>query len=81
MTLKEKVKNLPSPPWVYLMKDSLNSVIYVGKSKKYGWIIFSELKITFYEGCEILFHFSHTFLKNLTEIRKEEIDECQIIYK
>ncbi len=33
MELKEKVKNLPSCPGVYLMKDSLNSVIYVGKSK------------------------------------------------
>lgn len=33
MNLKEKVKNLPSCPGVYLMKDSLNTVIYVGKSK------------------------------------------------
>lgn len=33
MNLKEKVKSLPSSPGVYLMKDSLNSVIYVGKSK------------------------------------------------
>ncbi|EKQ56525.1 MULTISPECIES: GIY-YIG nuclease family protein [unclassified Clostridium] len=33
MELKEKVKNLPSCPGVYLMKDSLNSIIYVGKSK------------------------------------------------
>lgn len=33
MSLKEKVKNLPSSPGVYLMKDSLNSIIYVGKSK------------------------------------------------
>ncbi len=33
MDLKEKVNNLPSSPGVYLMKDSLNSVIYVGKSK------------------------------------------------
>lgn len=31
--LKEKVKKLPSSPGVYLMKDSLNNVIYVGKSK------------------------------------------------
>jgi excinuclease ABC subunit C len=31
--LKEKRENLPSSPGVYLMKDSLNSVIYVGKSK------------------------------------------------
>lgn len=33
MDLKEKVKNLPSSPGVYLMKDSLNNIIYVGKSK------------------------------------------------
>lgn len=33
MNLKEKAKNLPSSPGVYLMRDSLNSVIYVGKSK------------------------------------------------
>lgn len=33
MELKEKLKNLPCSPGVYLMKDSLNSVIYVGKSK------------------------------------------------
>lgn len=33
MDLKEKVKRLPSCPGVYLMKDSLNSIIYVGKSK------------------------------------------------
>ncbi|WP_160692226.1 GIY-YIG nuclease family protein [Clostridium sp. C2-6-12] len=33
MSLKYKVKVLPSSPGVYLMKDSLNSVIYVGKSK------------------------------------------------
>lgn len=33
MNLKDKVKALPHSPGVYLMKDSLNSVIYVGKSK------------------------------------------------
>lgn len=33
MNLKEKAKRLPSCPGVYLMKDSLGSVIYVGKSK------------------------------------------------
>lgn len=33
MNLKDKIKVLPSSPGVYLMKDSLNSVIYVGKSK------------------------------------------------
>lgn len=33
MDLKEKVKKLPSSPGVYLMKDSLNTIIYVGKSK------------------------------------------------
>ena len=33
MNLEDKVKELPSSPGVYLMKDSLNSVIYVGKSK------------------------------------------------
>jgi excinuclease ABC subunit C len=31
--LKEKTKNLPSCSGVYLMKDSLNTIIYVGKSK------------------------------------------------
>jgi excinuclease ABC subunit C len=33
MDLKEKREGLPSSPGVYLMKDSLNNVIYVGKSK------------------------------------------------
>lgn len=33
MDIKEKVKALPSSPGVYLMKDSLNNIIYVGKSK------------------------------------------------
>ncbi len=33
MKLKEKVKNLTSAPGVYLMKDSLGSIIYVGKAK------------------------------------------------
>lgn len=33
MTIKEKVKNLPSTPGVYLMKDSQETIIYVGKAK------------------------------------------------
>lgn len=33
MNLTEKVKNLPSSPGVYLMKDSNGSILYVGKSK------------------------------------------------
>ncbi|WP_349305897.1 GIY-YIG nuclease family protein [Clostridium swellfunianum] len=33
MELKEKVKNLPSSPGVYFMKDSQGTIIYVGKSK------------------------------------------------
>lgn len=33
MDLKEKVKNLPSSPGVYLMKDSYAQTIYVGKAK------------------------------------------------
>lgn len=33
MDLKEKIKNLPSSSGVYLMKDSLQGIIYVGKSK------------------------------------------------
>lgn len=33
MDLKEKRKALPSAPGVYLMKDSLGTIIYVGKSK------------------------------------------------
>lgn len=33
MDLKEKIKTLPYSPGVYLMKDSLDSIIYVGKSK------------------------------------------------
>lgn len=33
MDLKEKIKTLPNSPGVYLMKNSLDSVIYVGKSK------------------------------------------------
>jgi excinuclease ABC subunit C len=31
--IKEKISNLPTAPGVYLMKDSLGSIIYVGKSK------------------------------------------------
>lgn len=34
MTLQEKVKNLPSSPGVYLMKDSTHTTIYVGKAKQ-----------------------------------------------
>lgn len=33
MDLKEKVKNLPLTPGVYLMKDSAGQIIYVGKAK------------------------------------------------
>lgn len=33
MDIKKKIKNLPSLPGVYLMKDSQNNIIYVGKSK------------------------------------------------
>ena len=33
LDIKEKIKNLPASPGVYLMKDSLQSIIYVGKSK------------------------------------------------
>jgi excinuclease ABC subunit C len=33
MDLKEKIRNLPSCPGVYLMKDSNDCIIYVGKSK------------------------------------------------
>jgi excinuclease ABC subunit C len=33
MYLKEKARSLPTSPGVYLMKDSHNGIIYVGKSK------------------------------------------------
>jgi excinuclease ABC subunit C len=33
MNMKDKAKRLPSSPGVYLMKDSLGSILYVGKSK------------------------------------------------
>lgn len=33
MNLKEKIKNLPSTSGVYLYKDSLNNIIYIGKAK------------------------------------------------
>lgn len=33
MTLKNKARQLPSSPGVYLMKDSFDAIIYVGKSK------------------------------------------------
>src|SRR5580704_26124 len=32
-TLKEKVRRLPNRPGVYLMKDRIGSIIYVGKAK------------------------------------------------
>ena len=32
--LKEKVKDLPMLPGVYIMKDSKNQIIYIGKAKK-----------------------------------------------
>ena len=32
MELKEKIKNLPSSPGVYLMKESRGGIIYVGKA-------------------------------------------------
>ena len=32
--LKDKVKNLPMLPGVYIMKDSKNEIIYIGKAKK-----------------------------------------------
>jgi excinuclease ABC subunit C len=34
MNLQEKVKTLPLSPGVYLMKDSLGNIIYIGKAKK-----------------------------------------------
>jgi excinuclease ABC subunit C len=33
LNIKEKVKNLPSSPGIYLMRDSLDNILYVGKSK------------------------------------------------
>ncbi|GAA0180829.1 GIY-YIG nuclease family protein [Clostridium sediminicola] len=33
MKLKQKIKLLPTSPGVYLMKDSLDNIIYIGKSK------------------------------------------------
>jgi excinuclease ABC subunit C len=33
MNLKEKIKQLPTSPGVYLMKDSSGGILYVGKSK------------------------------------------------
>ena len=33
LTLKEKVRRLPEKPGVYLMKDRLGRIIYVGKAK------------------------------------------------
>jgi len=33
MTLKEKVRHLPDEPGVYLMKDQLGRIIYVGKAR------------------------------------------------
>ena len=32
-SLKEKVRNLPTSSGVYVMKDKLGSVIYIGKAK------------------------------------------------
>jgi excinuclease UvrABC nuclease subunit len=33
LTLKEKLRRLPDKPGVYLMKDRLGRIIYVGKAK------------------------------------------------
>lgn len=33
MTLKEKIKELPKKPGVYIMKDFMDNIIYIGKSK------------------------------------------------
>src|SRR5690606_4731391 len=33
LTLKEKVRQLPDKPGVYLMKDRLGRIIYVGKAR------------------------------------------------
>jgi excinuclease ABC subunit C len=33
VNLKEKVRHLPDKPGVYLMKDRLGRIIYVGKAK------------------------------------------------
>ena len=33
VNLKEKVRRLPDQPGVYLMKDRLGRIIYVGKAK------------------------------------------------
>lgn len=33
LNLKEKAKSLPRKPGVYLMKDSMDNIIYIGKSK------------------------------------------------
>ena len=30
--LEEKLKNLPSQPGVYMMKDELGNIIYIGKA-------------------------------------------------
>lgn len=32
MILEEKLKNLPDSPGVYLMKDEIDNIIYVGKA-------------------------------------------------
>lgn len=33
MNLKDKAKLLPQSPGIYIMRDSLSNIIYVGKSK------------------------------------------------
>lgn len=33
LELREKVKNLPQSPGIYIMKDKYNNIIYIGKSK------------------------------------------------
>jgi excinuclease ABC subunit C len=33
LTLKEKVRRLPDRPGVYLMRDRIGKIIYVGKAK------------------------------------------------
>ena len=84
MNLTEKVKNLPSSPGVYLMKDSNGSVLYVGKSKHLKQRVQSYFQNSKNHSPKIikLVHHLKDFDYILTDTEFEAfLLECQLIKK